>query len=285
MTTNDLDWQRLQKALIGPYWRQDAAQALSPRRALRSDVDPLVLQLYEYQQEQAQAPPPTTTRYPAIEAAVLVNRADDVVVESLQLLSLAGATSQQIAARTGLEELVINTWQSLFFDIGDWREASDWLFHVVERARWTNPRRSSRMRFAITAGLVGLDALLAAETKLPADEAGQLEQRRLRLFFLAAESFDALARTPENDIELMKLYANQRASEQLRELVHPTPRRTLPVAPLLSLQWGASSKSTSAADGGESVGASDPWQQVLPFGTAAERERDNRHDSESRQTA
>ena len=258
MAPSQIDWPRFWKATTGPHWRQAWAHSSRP---LGRDADPLAGQLQLYFRQRERDPSAAAAQFPLIEAAEKLNLVSDVV-ETLQLLTLALATPQQIAARTGLAAEVISRWQQLYFDMDDFHQATAWHFHIVQRTRLVNPLLACRMRHALGGGLVAVDEMLAAESSMPGDEAGQLWQRKLRLLLKADLALDQLASSRANDLHMVKLYASMRASDLrldiLRQARLVTPSKPLPTAALLSLRWAPDGTAARAA-----VSAEQP--HVVPF--------------------
>lgn len=251
MNIKGLDWLRFRKATTGPHWRQEWALSISPGMP-DSDADPLVQQLRNYWREYQQDPAGAAARQPLLAAVELLQQ-NAPLAEGLQLLVLANATMAQITERTGLPEEVTSLWQALYFDIGEFRAASFWMHSIIQRARQTNPRQASRMRFVCGGGLAALDDLLLAETKTPVVEADQHRSRRLRLLMGCDEAIDQLSGSPTQHLAAVKLMQQMLAADR-RLASEPrvraaAPGRNLPTAGLTHLHSAATDRQLAKPDG------------------------------------
>jgi len=186
-STRLAEFQRGQRAMLGPEWRWKTARALPPRLAHRAvqASEPLVRDARGYLTLVDRGPRGLNRArrlYPAIAAAVALN-ADATKVPALKIMTLAGCAATEIHARLEIVPDVVETWEKLFFDARDQRGAVNWLSSQVIHAerRNGNNQLAAQLTLALTGGVDAARALLDAESRVPMDEGQRLFDRQVKL--------------------------------------------------------------------------------------------------------
>lgn len=163
----------------GPSWRWRCALAPGDQPfAVRQDRE--IAQAADYVRRKAADPRQAELRYPEIAAADQL-RDVEVVVELLQLLSLARIAADEIARRAKLPVRYVSLWQRLFFDLSAGDYARDWVsVHVLHPMMAIKPLLAVKMRLAFFGGPNVTNAILEAETGYSDDHATQLAALRIR---------------------------------------------------------------------------------------------------------
>ncbi len=131
--------------LRGPAWRLELARDLPANRLHRlvRKADPDVRDVHHYRQLQMRGDPGRTRAkaiYPLIAAAYALSQ-DKEKSAAAMLLTVGGCRRDEIAVRLAIDEVVLQKWESLFFDVRESREAVGWIhIHVIEPQRAAGKR-------------------------------------------------------------------------------------------------------------------------------------------------
>lgn len=138
----------------------------------------------------------------------------------LKILILGGVPSEEIAQRTGLEIDVVETWQALFFDIGDNRTATDWLtLHVFQPEQVAGRGdHAIKLKMAASGGAAVARHLLDDPQAPPKDESDRLRKRRDKLNFLAEKAASMALHTPTDAQRFLELHARIGFEQQRLDL-------------------------------------------------------------------
>ncbi len=182
----------LSRALHGPEWRWSLAHQLvgdhtpiaSNSQAEQTRRDQTLRRAIAYLQEQARGADlrQLELHHPVVAAVVNV-KLTPALEEKLKLLTLADVKQRRIAAQCGLPYLVVRTWERLHYDIRPLFNTPNMVAAVtIERElRAGRTALAARMKVALGAGEVGVQAMLRIDSGCILSEADEIYQRSLRL--------------------------------------------------------------------------------------------------------
>jgi hypothetical protein len=122
--------------------------------------------------------------------------------------------------RLGVDEHVIEKWESLFFDVRESREAVDWIFiHIIgpERERG-NDQLASKMKAALAGGPVAARAILDLESRMPVTAGEKLFDRKLALSLKLDAALQVRLDTSREKISFIRLCDQLRLRERRLKL-------------------------------------------------------------------
>jgi hypothetical protein len=212
------------RSLQGPAWRSRFAQELarSDNPLQVSTRDPLVIETAGYYalcSGGGDGSRRAAQKYPHVEAAFALQADDEPTnskTDAMKLLILANAPTAAIAERVGIEPAVVDAWERLFFDVRDLLGATGWLSsQVIEAASQAGDRAlAARMKVALTAGIDGVEAILALDGGVPVDEAERILQRRRQLGLKFDEAVNMPIDNDRSRLRFIKLYLDLTLAEK-----------------------------------------------------------------------
>lgn len=217
-------FSRQQRSIRGPEWRSKAAQELSnphDRGTVRM-WDPLTIELakfYALGADGANGIAQAEEKFPNIAAALMLD-GDGEKTNVMKLMVLAELPREDIAKKVGVDPAVVEVWEQLYFDARGMRVATSWLSEqVIESERRAgNSELAARMKLALTAGVDGVNAILALDEGAPVDEAERLFQRKLALSLKFDDATSMAIDSDQNRMKFTKLYVDLQLSEKRLEL-------------------------------------------------------------------
>jgi hypothetical protein len=211
----------------GPTWRWGWAKELAKRpayegRAARAQADGHVRAAEGYlRQRYGQKELPVDDVAPAesslapVAQAVALNE-DEVVLGDLKVLVLGGCPANEIAARYGLPEDVVTTWELLFFDIRPVAKATDWLLlNVIKPLQQQGEcHLAAKLKFA-TAGPVSARAIVDALERVSLRQGQSLFDQKIALMVKFQEAVEKVPIDSERaKLRFIQLHAQLMDREQ-----------------------------------------------------------------------
>lgn len=184
------------RAILGPAWRMLLLQKTPFGTAIEDseETDPMLASAREYfalALDESEGYREAARKHPQICAAEEIQRNSDIC-EQLKILALSGSPHREGAMRTGLDESIIETWESLYFDVRESREASSWVTaHIIQaEMKEGNAAFAAKLKIACFSGPAAAKTLLDTDCpKLLAPAERLLERdRKLQLKFEEAAS-------------------------------------------------------------------------------------------------
>jgi hypothetical protein len=213
-------YSRNQRSVRGPAWRSMVAKELmTPHdRSTVSIWDPLTIDIASFYALNAQGPTgiiQTEEQYPQIAAAFMLG-GDSGKIDVMKLMILADTPADAIAKKVGIDAAIVDVWEKLYFDTRGLREATSWLssFVIEAERKAGNSALAARMKLALTAGVDGVNAILALDEGAPVDEAERLFQRKLALSLKFDDATSMVIDSDKNRMKFVKLYVELQQSEK-----------------------------------------------------------------------
>jgi len=212
------------RGLRKPAWRLELAGRLPPHRKHRlvREADADVRAVHHFQLLRARGKSGKTRAealYPAIAAAFALNQ-DEARCTAAKILTLGGCERSEIAARLGVEEQILEKWESLFFDVREWRDAVGWIHHHVIQPEYDreNGQLASKMKAATAGGPIVARAILDLESRVPVTAAEKLFDRQLALHLKLDAALELPLSTNREKMFFIKLYAQLQWQEKRLKL-------------------------------------------------------------------
>jgi hypothetical protein len=160
-----------------------------------------------------------TKKYPHLAQAILLHE-DATKTDVMKLLILVDAPPTTIAQRVGVEPVVVEAWERLFFDVRDLRSAVGWISGQVIEAEYQGgyAALAARMKLALTAGVEGVNAILVLDQGAPVDEAERLFQRQLKLHLKFDEAVNMPFTSERSRMGFIQVYIDLLSEERRLEL-------------------------------------------------------------------
>lgn len=213
MKKADIDRLSMEHRFRGPMWRYLLAEQYAGSKAgsIPDELDQLTKATTDYLrlcQLAGSGPDWAAQKYPLIAAAFEFIQ-NEKVVERFKLSILGDLPLAEIAERLGVNEDVLATAETLFFDLTGMRHAATWMVcHVfIPETKAGDPDLAARMKIAFHRGRAGARAVLDARDDLPMEEAQRLMDQEILLHskVQAALQFEL---TEENSLEYLKLFTS-----------------------------------------------------------------------------
>lgn len=197
----------------GPAWRMRFAeeQVRRPARRLLQAADEPVRAALAYLRASADGPEGrerAAREQPTVATAVRLE-ADAVACQSMKILTLGACPRTEIAARLGVAEEIVATWEALFFDVRACREATDWILTWVIRPEHErgNAAMAARLKFACN-GPVAARATLDAAARIHLAEGERRFAQKILLALKFDEAMQAILDSDRNKLAFIKLYSD-----------------------------------------------------------------------------
>ena len=213
------EFARVQRGVHGPAWRIKTATPCETRPATPTALHDETLRSYiKYRRilgVDARGIERASAAYPSIAAAERLNE-DPQKTGPLKLMILADMSSDEMLERSGIDVVVLGTWELLYFDARGQQRATDWLaVKIINHERkMGDPRFASKLKLAIIAGPAAVRAMLDTAEGIQLDEADRLFQRRIILGEKLDVAVEMPINTEENRLRLMKLYIDLMTAEK-----------------------------------------------------------------------
>ena len=213
---SNVDWRTLWRWEFGPPYRWIVARD-SVARKLPGPVpdDHWFRAAAAYHRQRRADPRPDSAagRGSWIAAAEVIDR-NLALSNQLKILVLGRMARSDMARLVALEELAIEAWEALFFDVRDCLEALGWLAaKVIGPAEDAgDDETAARMRLALQGGPVVAEQMLNADTKF-SDEM-KLLILKTEVGIKASRAFDIALSTPKSAVQVFKIYSEMLLEEQ-----------------------------------------------------------------------
>ncbi len=215
------DGPKAHRGILGPAWRKQLADQASQdghHRHPGARADRCLRDLCKFQEligEDGAGLPHAQARFPLIFKALEVQDRP-AAVDALKIMVVGGLTYQEIEQRLGLDRAVIETWEAMYFDVRDLRDATTWLAaQVIEPARAEgNFQLANNLRLALGGGPAAVRAILSCQATLPLDEADRLYQRQIRLALKFEQALEIPLTTEENNLKFLKMYMHHQCETE-----------------------------------------------------------------------
>jgi hypothetical protein len=217
------------RSLNGPGWRwKFALEAAAGAPAVVSD--PWIAEAVKFirllENEQTEL---ARQRHPSLAAAhALWDQLESR--KALTILALGDCAVEDIARRLGTSEEVIRCVESLYCDLRECRQATDWMqLQVIAPALKAGDTAAAvRYRAALYGGPLVAQAVLDADQRVPLDEVQRLADQELKLHLKAQEALELVMTDAATATKYIALYlmhqrqceALQLRKEQFRHRVH-----------------------------------------------------------------
>ena len=219
MTFSPEEFARLQRGMHGPAWRIITATPSATRPGTPSAMhDETLRHFIRYRRlagEDSSGIERAAAAYPTIAAAERLND-DQERTAPLKLMILADMSYDEMLAHSGIDLVVLRTWELLRFDARGQQKATDWLaVKIINHERkMGDPRFASKMKLAIIAGPVAVRAMLDTDKGVQLDEADRLFQRKIALSEKLDVAVEMPIDSPENCLRYMKLHIDLMTAEK-----------------------------------------------------------------------
>lgn len=213
------EFMRGQRNRHGPAFRSQAAQHLTGlgRRSFSQTWDTLTVDAAKYYVLRSSDADvgQRAAEFPMIEAACAL-QVDPVKAAAAKLLVLVDSPVSEIAARISIVVGTVAAWEQLYFDIRPLLGALDWLdVQVIEAERKAgNAALAARMKLAVTAGAVAVQAVLEMDQGLPLDAAERLYQRMLKWHLKFDEAVEMPIDDERNRLKFIRIYTEMQIAKQ-----------------------------------------------------------------------
>ena len=162
--------------------------------------------------------------YPAIAAAEQLNT-DLEKTKHLKVAVLGEIDLKEISHRFGIDEVVLGTWEKVFYDIRGTRSAWAWIqvYVIQPELASGHAELAARLRMVSAVGTIAAQAILKADTRLPINEAQKLFERQLKLHLKFDAAVNMTSDTNKNRLffmrQHMRLMQGQKRLEFAREML------------------------------------------------------------------
>jgi hypothetical protein len=216
MTTETGMFVQMARHLDGPGWRWETARraATDGLSVSVAEADERIAKATEYirlTEQSAGGKFLAARKFPQIQAAVSAWH-HPKFQPPLKIMILADSGRSDIAARVGLDEEIISTIESLFYDVRSARKAISWVscqvINAEERAGKVD--LAARLWCAYFGGPLVAQLILDADDRLPIDEANRLFDQSIQLHLKVKEAMAIPLRSEESLLEFTRLYLDYR---------------------------------------------------------------------------
>jgi hypothetical protein len=215
---------QMSRHLDGPGWRWELARraATDGLSGPLAEADELIVHAAEYIRLTGQGEGGkflALRKHTAIRSAVAA-WCDPESQPHLKIMILADSERSDIAARVGLDEAIIATVESLFFDVRSALKAIGWVTCEVINAeeRAGNVDLATRLRVAYFGGPLVAQLILDADDRIPVDEADRLFDQSTLLHLKVKAAMAVPLCTEQSLLEFTKLYLDYRHKSDKLEL-------------------------------------------------------------------
>jgi len=151
--------------------------------------------------------------YPQIAAAVAIQE-DSAKVDKLKIAVFADLSPAEIVRRLGVDEAALATWEALFYDARNSRDALGWVrLHIIDpEIAAGNVDLAAKLKLVAGVGPLGAAAVLDADSRAPLSAGEQLFRRKLQLD-LKFERATTMTEGPEYHFRFIRLHAELKMEE------------------------------------------------------------------------
>lgn len=212
---------RARRASLGPRWRNKRARELLDGGRREPIDDQLVREAQQFHARAQVDAAAAEEAFPTIAQAVRLLD-DEALLAVLKVATIGGLGTDEIAARTGQQAEVVEMWQKLFFDIFDFRNATDWLVLHVVQPEYDAGRTQvgAKLKLAMAGGPIAVRAILDEPSGALIDDALRWWRHGEQLFGMVEQALDMVLADSATAMKFLSRQADIMLAERRLNLEH-----------------------------------------------------------------